>query len=287
MIYRSRVDNVDEAKKILESAGYLVERTPLEARTDDRFKVPALSKVPEKIENRIKYFKYFLHYINDGDKDYADDFKNVGLEIINTALKNYGPIKLYKLYDYDWKKDKSYLKAYVNLAELDRNGLIKNKDILDKLIRSLKKTFAYTDYNGIYIKNIEYEYGDIVSNIWFVFSPTDKRPSDFSAAELLSIRTNMIKSIRETVDKVAMKVNDIINKWEKSYNKAWKNESYRLTEGRINLQAFRQSVFDLAVDLGANYEAAYDAAKMIDMDMAKETTVEELAREIAQEYPAR
>lgn len=34
-----------EAKEILKSNGYLVERTPLSARTDDRFNVPKLSKV--------------------------------------------------------------------------------------------------------------------------------------------------------------------------------------------------------------------------------------------------
>lgn len=45
--------SVDEAKKVLESAGYLVERTPLEARTRDRFNVPKLSKVKDKIKSRI------------------------------------------------------------------------------------------------------------------------------------------------------------------------------------------------------------------------------------------
>ena len=44
--------SVDEAKKVLESAGYLVERTQLEARTSGRFNVLKLSNVQDKIDEK-------------------------------------------------------------------------------------------------------------------------------------------------------------------------------------------------------------------------------------------
>lgn len=289
--------SVDEAKKILESAGYLVERTPLEARTKDRFNVPALSKAPEKIKDRVNNFRAFLNYMYyEGKKTYFRYFVDEAKEIINTALKNYEVV--FNQYDtvngYDADNDCAYIYTDVILAEMDKNGLLKNKSIVEKLNRKFDD-LSHKVYREIGVDividsiDIKYQSGNVIASLRVEFNAVKADPNDISASLILLMRSMLIKLIRKTVDSVVMKVDDIINKWEKSYNKAWKNESYRLTEGRgrINLQAFRQSVFDLAVKMGANYDAAYDAANMIDMDMAKESTVEELAKEIAQEYPAR
>lgn len=235
--------SVDEAKKILESAGYLVERTPLEARTADRFKVPALSKVPEKIIDRVNKFRVFLNYIyNEGKRTYKDDFVNEAKEIINTALKNYEVYFDTYGATYVADNDYAYIYTYVTLADMDKNGLLKNKSIVDKL-NSKFDDLSHKVYSDIGVDividsiDIKYHSGNVIATLRVEFNAVKDNPNNITASSILSMRSELIKSIREPVDKVAMKVDDIINKWEKSYNKTWKNESYRLTEGRsrINL----------------------------------------------------
>lgn len=266
--------SVDESKNVLESAGYLVERTPLAARTKDRFSVPELSKVTDKI------------------KDKVEDFKSLCFDRIDSDMAGWYKDKFNELFGYIPTKYSTgdenifYIKVSFNIEQKFEKERIRDR-LYDKLESLKLQNLSHTQV-GVGTVNADYHRNEIYYNIKLSL---DKEcfKEGYSDYEILKTISFYKKELNEIYNTLTERVNKVISMFEKSYNRAWKNESYRLTEGRgrINLQAFKQDVFDLAVDLGADYEAAYEYSNMIDMDMAKESTVEELAREIAQEYPAR
>lgn len=266
--------SVDEAKNVLESAGYLVERTPLEARTDDRFKVPKLSKVKDKIDDKVRYFKKLC--VGNAES-YEDWYANKFNEMFGYKPTTIGSSSGQNTY---------YIKVSFNIEQK-----IKEERIRDRLFNKLES--LQIEKNLSPIKNTQllvlsvssdFHSKEIYYSIKLALDKEcfDEESTDFEILKTISFYK---KELNVIYNNLTEKVNKVISMFERSYNRAWKNESYRLTEGRINLKAFKQAVFDLAVKMGAIYDAAYDAANMIDMDMAKESTVEELAREIAQEYP--
>lgn len=277
MIYRNISDKVDEAKKILESAGYLVERTPLEARTSDRFNVPELSKVKDKIDEKVRYFKKLCTDRIDSDSIewYVDKFKNMfgyrPTSYSSTNTENEFSIKVRFNIEQKFKEERIRDRLFNKLVSLQ----------IEKNLSPIKNTQLRVIPVSSDFHSTEIYYKIILTLNEECF---DDESSDFEILKTISFYKKELDKVYNTITE---EVNKVIAMFERSYNRAWKNESYRLTEGRsrINLKAFKEAVFDLAVDLGANYVAAYEAASMIDMDMAKESTVEELAREIAQEYP--
>lgn len=279
MIYRSISDKVDEAKKILESAGYLVERTPLAARTRYRFDVPKLSKVKDKIDDKVRYFKMLCDRDCESDEDwYANKFNELFGYKPKSCISSSKTQNTY------------YIIVSFNIEQKFKEERIRNR-LFDKLKSlQLEKNLNTIKNIKLRVSSVSYDYDTNKIYYSMVLSLGnecfDEQSSDYEILKTISFYK---KELNVIYNNLTEKVNKVISMFERSYNRAWKNESYRLTEGRgrINLQAFKQAVFDLAVDLGANYDAAYEAANMIDIDMAKESTVEELAKEIAQEYPGR
>lgn len=203
-----------EARDILESNGYLVERTPLEARTKDRFEIPKLSKVNDaKKEREYAMVKLFgSHSMEDA---VVDSFKML--------FRNVLPVS--EIYYTKFTRDKDineitfkfpYRVFAKNLTYLDYENEKIYHRMLDKIknispIENENVTVTYEEVN--FIITIRFKQ---IKNIDVTSFRADYIPE--AVSEIREVKENL----KNFLNVAETKVNDIIKAFNNSYNKAWK-----------------------------------------------------------------
>lgn len=195
-----------EARDILESNGYLVERTPLEARTDDRFNVPKISKLDDvKKEKEEAMFHLFSDTDNQslrnafkllfkkefGHKGMNSDYVNSRMEINEVQID----VQYTTFTDFEYLKSRNQKIFDTMLMKLKAINSIKTNRITIDFYEDHFKIKLYIDH----IKGIDHK---------AMMSELRKIKENVGAAmyDAIQIVTKMVKS------------------FNRSYERAWGNK---------------------------------------------------------------
>lgn len=203
-----------EARDILESNGYLVERTPLEARTKDRFEIPKLSKLDD-VKKEREYAMVKLFGSHSMDDAVIDSFKML--------FSNVLPVKEIYYTKFTRNKDINeitfkfpYRVFAKNLTYLDYENEKIYHRMLDKIknispIENEDITVTYEEVN--FIITIRFKQ---IKNIDVTSFRADYIPE--AVSEIREIKENL----KNSLNVAETKVNNIIKAFNNSYIKAWK-----------------------------------------------------------------
>lgn len=194
-----------EARDILESNGYLVERTPLEARTNDRFEIPKISKLDDVKKERENAL---LHLFSDTTATEFDkafrllfrkEFVHEGIYIINAISRsNINEISIQVYY-------RKFINNYDYLAD-------KNHEIFKKMVGKINGLSTIETYPNINVKF----YGDHF-NIELYIDHLKAIDTKIMMSELKKIKENVGAAMYDGIQKVTK----IVKGFNSSYERAW------------------------------------------------------------------
>ena len=199
-----------EAKEILKSNGYLVERTPLSARTEDRFNVPKLSKVNDFKEQKL----------NDINKLFTKK------EILDYALMN----SFHRLFndvfsfedesvyvgDAEQYEDQNVVKVLVKYNYIASTDKIKkfNTNVYEKMLKKcsdlseIKETVSRVNfYKDCFVIEVSFDNDNI----------------DLSDSEKIELIKDYKDELRDVYDEAYRKVEKILMGFIKSYERVWED----------------------------------------------------------------
>ena len=199
-----------EAKEILKSNGYLVERTPLSARTNDRFNVPKLSKVDEFKKKKMEDINTLFTTEEVDGSALMNSFQRLFNDVFQFEE---GSVYVDGAYQYD---DKNIIEVRVNYDYIANTDKIKkfSKKIYDKMIdkcselSSIKETVSNVNFGGTYLHiNVNFDLDN----------------TDLSNSEKIELIKDYKEELRDVYDEAYMKVEKILNGFNKSYERVWED----------------------------------------------------------------
>ena len=207
---RSLYMKIYEAKEILKSNGYLVERTPLSARTDDRFNVPKLSKVKDYKEQKLndinKLFtkKVIVDYalMNSFNRLFNDVFQfEEGSVDVDSAeqYEDQNAVKVRVEYDYIANTDK-----IKNFSSKVYEKMINKCSSLNEIKETVSTVKFYKD---CFIIDVSFDNDNI----------------DLSDSEKIELIKDYKDELRDVYDEAFNKVLKILNGFNKSYERVWED----------------------------------------------------------------
>lgn len=200
-----------EAKEILKSNGYLVERTPLSARTDDRFNVPKLSKVDDYKKKKMEDINKL--FTNDEVNDYA--LMNSFNRLFNDVFQfEEGSVDVDSAYQYNDKNVVKVRVEYDYIANTDKIKKFSSKvyeKMLDKCseLSSIKETVSTVNFHRTY---------------FYINVDFDLYNRDLSNSEKIELIKDYKNELRDVYDEAFNKVMKILNGFNKSYEKVWEEK---------------------------------------------------------------
>lgn len=251
----------------------LDERTPMGARTDDRFRQKSTSKAPSMIRQKALTAEFAVN-----QADFEERKK-----IVEKALAGYN-------YD-DIVEEKGKLIKVKNLGycEVAEDGFVNNPDITARFKTKLvDKIGAVNDrlYQKSYYINtsfdkypkIDREYGDIFGDltISFISRKIDvNRNTQEGQLEGLKVYNQIVSEIRSHLKALILEVEKFTDQWDNAYRRTWaKDESIAyadlpwaektqttVNEGKESEKLFGNKkrlneaidrMFEDAVEIGAN-----------------------------------
>lgn len=199
-----------EAKEILKSNGYLVERTPLSARTDDRFNVPKLSKVDDFKKKKMEDINTLFTRKNVYDYALMNSFHRL---FNNVFLFEDGSVYVADAEQYEDQNTVKVLVKYDYIANTDK---IKNFSIkvYEKMIKKcsdlseIKETVSRVKfYKDCFIIEVSFDNDNI----------------DLSDSEKIELIKDYKNELRDVYDEAFNKVMKILNGFNKSYERVWED----------------------------------------------------------------
>ena len=203
-------EDFEKAKGILEAAGMRIEeRTALADRTPERFRVPSLSNVRDKIKYKARSFRDLLTI---GRPDQKMD---IALSAIERA-------KLSGTVTQDFS-------ICLRFEKLSDDGLVNSQDIKNKLISRLDETLdSYKDrqYYKLTFKRIIDRGKEIFGIFGLDIKKFDPKELDLDDSKALALRTKIIIELSFDLEYYADAARKIISKWDRAYQRTWgRNES--------------------------------------------------------------
>lgn len=194
-----------EARDILESNGYLIERTPLEARTNDRFKIPKLSKVKDAKKERENALINLFKATTSGE------FENAFRLLFNEEIGHEG----IEIDDVFSRSDLNKITLKVNYNSIVNNLEYledKNVKIYNKMIETLNNLSPIQTNSNIKIVFGRY-------NFYIVISIEHKDETDTKKlwSELKKLKENIGEAMYDGIQKVTK----IVKGFNSSYERAW------------------------------------------------------------------
>lgn len=225
----------ESAKELLESVGMRIdERTSISDRNGDRFSTKPISSATRKIKQRAVDFyslmtgqKGFCPEI-DG-KIYYGGSQEGGLDFAHGLKFSYE--------DASFSREGNTLTLEgLEFAVLSDKGIVNNPEILRKFESSVRKLGydrSQKSFLGgwveLYIETLRVDKSDL--SVWtdvrIKFPVLDKDSIDYTdSVKILSERSSLLKDVQAYLDSILDKIQDLANKWDKSYERTWgKNES--------------------------------------------------------------
>ena len=203
-----------EARDILESNGYLVERTQLEARTKDRFEIPKLSKVNDAKKER-EYAMVKLFGSHSMDDAVIDSFKMLFSNVLPMSDIYYIRfIRDKDINEISFKLPYRVFAKNINYLEYE------NKEIYNRMLDKIKNISPIENENI----TVTYEEVNFIINIRFKqiknIDVTSFR-ADYIPEAVSEIRETK-ENLKNSLNVAETKVNNIIKAFNNSYIKAWK-----------------------------------------------------------------
>lgn len=199
-----------EAKEILKSNGYLVERTPLSARTDDRFNVPKLSKVDDFKKKKMEDINTLFTKEEVHDYSLMNSFHRLFNDVFQFED---GSVYVDSAYQYN---DKNTVKVRVEYDYIANTDKIKNfsskvyEKMLDKCneLSSIKETVSNVNFHRTY---------------FFINVNFDLDNTDLNNSEKIELIKDYKNELRDVYDEAFNKVLKILNGFNKSYERVWED----------------------------------------------------------------
>lgn len=251
----------------------LDERTPMDARTPDRFTQKSTTQASKVISNKA----YTAFQAITGD-----DF-DARLKIIEKALAGYN------FEDVKKTKDGDIFVKELCIAETDESGFVNDADIIERfrtVIRNkavkfntdhrLSQQYVVMEFQPSVIVDDD---GQVLADLTLHFYSLDPREYSTSTKEdqlgMVEIYTKVVKEIRDRVVEFSLDVEKVVDQWDKAYKNTWgKNESIAyadlpwaektqttVNEGKDSEKLFGNKkrlneaidrMFEDAVEIGAN-----------------------------------
>ena len=251
----------------------LDERTPMGARTPDRFTQKSTTKVPEEIRKKAATASYAV--------DHSDPEERI--KIVQAALKayNYDDIKE--------TSDKRIVVKNLGFGEVAEDGFVndptitaKFKTALTNKIGAVNDKLHHRDYyiNTYFDKypKIDREYGDIFGEMTVIFISRDTKVNTGSKEgqlEGVKVYNQIVSEIKSHLEMLTLEVEKFTDQWDKAYKNTWaKGESIAyadlpwaektqttVNEGKDSEKLFGNKkrlneaidrMFEDAVEIGAN-----------------------------------
>lgn len=199
-----------EAKEILKSNGYLVERTPLSARTEDRFNVPKLSKVKDFKEQKLNDInilftkKTIVDYalMNSFHRIFNDvfQFEDGSVYIDNTEqYEDQNSVKVLVKYDYILDTDK-----IKNFSKKVYEKMCNKCSDLSEIKETVSRVIFYKD---CFVIEVSFDNDNI----------------DLSDSEKIELIKDYKNELRDVYDEAWRKVEKILMGFIKSYERVWED----------------------------------------------------------------
>lgn len=193
-----------EAKEILNNNGYLVERTPLEARTDDRFNVPKISKLDDfKKEKKEALIHLFSHTTaTEFNKAFRLLFKkecvHEGMYITNAISRS----------DLNEITVQVYYRAFTDYEYLaDRN---------EKIFRKMQEKL--NDLESYHNNNNDIDFYEDHFKIKLYIDHIEGTDTKIMMSELKKIKEDIGAAMYDGIQEVTK----IVKGFNSSYERAWK-----------------------------------------------------------------
>lgn len=254
----------------------LDERTPMDARIDDRFRQKPTTKAPDEIRQKAVTAVYA---VNNGDAEER-------IKIVQKALKAYNYDDIAEV---DGAGGKRILVKNFGYAEAAEDGFINDlaiigrfKTVLANKIGEVNDKLSQKDFyiHTYFDKSVKLdkEYGDIFGNltISFISRKVDTNLSTKEGQlEGLKIYNQIVSELRSHVEALTLEVEKITDQWDNAYRRTWgKDESIAyadlpwaektqttVNEGKDSEKLFGNKkrlneaidrMFEDAVEIGAN-----------------------------------
>ena len=199
-----------EAKELLKSNGYLVERTPLSARTDDRFNVPKLSKVADFKKKKMEDINKLFTNEEVNDNALMNSFHRLFNDVF---LFKEGSVYVDTAFQYADKNNVKVRVEYDYIANTDKIKKFSSKvyeKMLDKCsnLDSIRATVSTVNFHRTY---------------FYITVYFDLDNADLSESEKIELIKDYKNELRDVYDEAFNKVMKILNGFNKSYEKVWED----------------------------------------------------------------
>lgn len=199
-----------EAKEILKSNGYLVERTPLSARTDDRFNVPKLSKVNDFKEQKLNDINKLFTKKTVNDYALMNSFHRLFNDVFSFEDES-----VY-VGDAEQYEDQNIVKVLVKYNYIASTDKIKkfNTNVYEKM---LKKCSELSEIKET-VSRVKFYKDSFVIEVSF-----DNDNIDLSDSEKIELIKDYKDELRDVYDEAYRKVEKILRGFIKSYERVWED----------------------------------------------------------------